>query len=277
MRVNRRTPPLLPLALIGVLVAAVATAGLARVLLGTAPDDPAMIDLSTPHELASGTAHSTTTGLMGDGHVLWALDHTGAPLRWNACAPIQIVLSTLDLPERAEADLAEALTRLSDASGLTLVLLGTTDERPSAERALVIDEEGAWEWAPVLVAWSAPDASLGLTPLDRGVALPVSVRDGDREAFVTGQVVLNARRPDLVPGFGDRGDAWGATLLHELVHLLGLDHVDDASQLMSAEPGSGPVEFGAGDLAGLARVGASAGCVPAPQPSAGRLIPRVVR
>ena len=278
---NRRTPALLPLALLGVLAAAVITGLLARGLLGAARNDAAApglaTGLATAQQLDVGTARTATPGRAGDGHMLWALDHTGAPLRWDACTPIRVLLSSPGAPDRARHDLIEALTRLSDASGLTFTLLGTTEERPSAERALVVDEEGTWAWAPVLVAWSMPDASLGMTPLDRGVALPVAVRDGDREAFVTGQVVLNAGRTDLVPGFGDRSDAWGATLLHELVHLVGLDHVDDTSQLMSVDPGSGPIELGAGDLVGLARVGAAAGCARAPQPSAGRLLPHIAR
>jgi len=247
-----------------VLGAAVLTAVLARGLLGDAPDDGTSAVRPT---LDAG-------GTRGDGYALWALDRAGAPLRWDACTPIGVVLSTVEAPDGAEDDLREALTRLSDASGLRLELRGTTDERPSADRALVVDTAAGWAWAPVLVGWVAPDAALGLTPLDRGIALPVAVRDGDREAFVTGQVALNARRTDLVPGFGDRSDAWGATLLHELVHLVGLDHVDDPSQLMSTDPGSGPVVFGAGDLAGLARVGAAAGCTAAPDAAAGRLLTR---
>jgi hypothetical protein len=36
----------------------------------------------------------------------------------------------------------------------------------------------------------------------------------------------------------DREHSWGATLLHELGHLVGLAHVDDPDQLMSTYPGS---------------------------------------
>jgi hypothetical protein len=205
------------------------------------------------------------------GFALWGVDHRGGPLRWDACAPVIFVLNTIGAPAHAERDLVEALAILSDASGLDLRFVGTTDERPSRARPLVEPDGPGWRWRPVLVAWDSPDTTdIALTALDRGVALPVSVRDGDREAFVTGQIVMNAERADLVPGFGDRRDAIGATLLHEIAHVIGLAHVDDPSQLMSEDPGAGPVMLGDGDRAGLRAVGAAAGCNPAPGPEAGR-------
>lgn len=206
-----------------------------------------------------------------EGHALWGRDHRGAPLRWDACAPVHLVLNLDGAPSEAERDVRAALALLAEASGLELRLDGPTEERPDIARPLVTLDGGRWRWNPVLVAWAGPgEGGLPLTAQDRGVALPVAVRDGDREAFVTGQVVLNARRTDLVPGFGDRRDAVGATLLHELAHLLGLAHVDDPDELLWDRPGTGPVVLGPGDLAGLQAVGAGAGCNPAPAPSVGR-------
>jgi hypothetical protein len=205
------------------------------------------------------------------GYAVWGLDHRGTPLRWDACAPVRLLLSEQDAPEHAARDLTIALDLLRDATGLDLQLIGGTDERPDIGRPLVEWDGARWRWRPVLVAWAQPGAGdIPLTALDRGVALPIAVRDGDREAYVTGQVVLNADRGDLVAGFTDRRDAVGATLLHELAHLLGLAHVEDPAQLMSTDPGSGPVVLGDGDLAGLRAIGAEAGCNPAPPPEAGR-------
>jgi hypothetical protein len=208
-------------------------------------------------------------------YTLWGLDQRGAPLRWDACAPVTFVLNLDGAPEGAEEDVRRALDLLTQATGLTLTVIGPTDERPRMDRPLVTDEGGRAGWLPVLIAWAPPgEGALPLTIADRGLALPVAVRDGEREALVTGQVVLNAVRADLVAGFEDRRNSLGATLLHELAHVLGLAHVDDPGQLMAADPGTGPVRLGDGDLAGLRAIGTAAGCVSGPAPSAGRgLVP----
>ena len=220
--------------------------------------------------VAPGTAVQVRSD---EGFALWGTDRHGKPLRWDACDTVRFVLNTADAPSGVEDDVRTALAMLAQASGLDLVLEDRTLERPDPRRPLVERDGDGWRWRPVLIAWARPgESELPLSALDRGVAIPVAVRDGDREALVTGQVVMNAARTDLVAGFGDRSDAIGATLLHELGHALGLDHVDDVTQIMSADPGAGAVRLGDGDLAGLRAVGAAAGCNPAPDPGSGRVL-----
>jgi hypothetical protein len=201
------------------------------------------------------------------GYEVWAVNDDGQPVRWDPCRPIEVVLSPDGAPGGAAADLDEAVARLAAASGLELVAAGTTDERPGAARLPYQPERYGERWAPILVAWATPaDAGLPLRTTDRGVAIPVAGGPPGDRTFLTAQVVLNRGRDDLIAGFADRADSWGATLLHELLHALGLAHVDDPDQLMAVYPGSGPVELGDGDLAGLSAVGAQNGCHPAPPP-----------
>jgi Zn-dependent protease with chaperone function len=52
-----------------------------------------------------------------------------------------------------------------------------------------------------------------------------------------------------------------AVVLHELGHLVGLDHVTAADQLMYPQVQPGVTDFGAGDLTGLAALGRGT-CMP---------------
>lgn len=226
----------------------------------------------------TGVAPVSSTGVVGaadDGYAVWDRNADGSPVRWDPCTPIEVVVAPGGgpeaVPERAlVADVRAAIDELRAATGLDLRLAAaTSDERPRLGRStLAIAADGERAWAPVLVGWASPrDDGLPLRDSDRAVAIPVATgRDGDR-TYVTGQVALNRERTDLRAGRGDRATGWGATVLHELAHVLGLGHVDDPSQLMHVHPGKGPVELGAGDLAGLAAVGAEGGCrrVPAPR------------
>jgi len=270
--VNDTRPSLLTLAGAGVLIAlAVMTFAVRAIIpadaeVDVAPD-PASRVLLAAHE------DSDALGAAG-GFAVWGRTQDGDPLSWDACQPIDLVLSTPGAPSGAEEDVREAVARITRASGLQLRLVGTSEERPSALRPLVVRERSGWRWNPVLIAWMTPEeaqaAGIPLELQDRGVALPISVRDGGREGYVTGQVVLNAARSDLRPGFRDRSDAWGATLLHELGHLVGLAHVSDTDQLLSLDPGRGPVVLGSGDLAGLELLGAASGCTRVPEADIGR-------
>ncbi|SDM83210.1 hypothetical protein SAMN05660642_03374 [Geodermatophilus siccatus] len=115
-------------------------------------------------------------------------------------------------------------------------------------------------WAPVLVAWQTQGENPALAGDTVGEAgsLAVSLGDGPR-VHVTGTVSLHAGQ---FPGIAaDSPPTASGVVLHELAHLVGLDHVDDESQLLHPETVRGVTDYATGDLTGLSRLGQGP-CVP---------------
>jgi hypothetical protein len=196
------------------------------------------------------------------------VDEHGAPARWDPCTPIRYVVQPGWIPAQGRADLAEALRRLSAVSGLQFVDEGDTDELPSLSRAAYQPERYGERWAPLLIGWVPPEQTdLGLSGSVaeggvQGISLATVVPSTGGPSLVSGQVALNADNR-LSAGFG-AGTTDGEVLLHELAHAVGLNHVLDPTQVMYPQTTNGESTFGAGDRAGLAALGAPAGCHPAP-------------
>jgi hypothetical protein len=190
-------------------------------------------------------------------------ERTGAPVVWDPCLPIQLVVNDREAPPGAEGLLPEAVERVSAASGLRLEVTGTTLEPPDPERTdreLRSGRPGSGR-APVLVAWTNPSVVPRLEGSVTGIGGPVT-RFGnasDTTRYIGGSVYLDA--PQISRTLReDNGHAVARSIvMHELGHLLGLDHVDDTRQVMAPKVNRAVTEFAAGDLAGLRRLG-SGGC-----------------
>ncbi len=193
------------------------------------------------------------------------VDSLGRPARWNPCAPIHYVVQTRWAPPTGRADLAAALAQLSDISGLQFTDDGDTDEVPLRTREAFQPERYGDRWAPLLVGWvPAAETDLGLGNGVQGVTVAVALSGRDGGAIVTGMVALDAGHR-LPGGFGP-GATEGEVLLHELAHAVGLGHVLDPTQVMFPQTTNSESQYGAGDRAGLAALGRSAGCLRTPEP-----------
>jgi hypothetical protein len=191
----------------------------------------------------------------------------GEPVRWNPCQPIHYTIDAGAAPDGSVDDVYEAIRRISSATGITFVFDGPTTEIPRRDRPSYEPERYGNRWAPVVIAWVTPGQTdipfSGNGHAFVAVARPLTAPDDPRQ-FVSGWIVLNAQHPDP-PGWSDPGDA-GPTLLHELGHIMGLNHVASKAELM--EPSGGLVtDFGPGDRQGLALLGRPAGCLVEPAPA----------
>jgi hypothetical protein len=199
----------------------------------------------------------------GGAHAFVHLQTDGVtPVAYDPCRPVHYTIRPHGGPDEGEALVVEAVARISEVTGLQFVYDGFTDEVPGAGRELYQPERYGRRWAPVLIAWETEEENPALAGDVVGEAgsVPASLGDGPR-VYLSGAVSLDAPRlGELLVGRDGRSVV-RSIILHELGHLIGLAHVDDEEQLMFPEARRDVPDFSAGDLTGLATLGAGA-CVP---------------
>ncbi|MGF1661081.1 MAG: peptidase, partial [Kineosporiaceae bacterium] len=209
--------------------------------------------LGSPSPPPGGSSSYVFTATQDDGTT---------PVAYDPCRQLRYVVRPDHAPPEADALLQEAFAAVSRATGLRATAAGATDEPPALERPPYQPERYGQAWAPVLVAWVTPEEVPGVAGDVLGLAGSVSARAGDLPAvYVSGTVYLDG--PQLSELYARPGgrDLVRSTLEHELGHLVGLAHVDDATQLMYPRATGDVATFQAGDLAGLVRLGTGP-CVP---------------
>jgi hypothetical protein len=201
------------------------------------------------------------------------------PMRWNPCqAQITYAVNPTFAARSAAgrraavADVQQAFQRLSQATGITFTSAGTTSFMPTGS---------SWSStspAEIVVAWvdqtrSGGRSTLLTTDANGRYVAGTGGYSFKRWAFPgqdwtgaigRGFVVVNARERTVKPGFGS-GITRGNLLLHELGHVVGLEHTSSTDELMhSVLLPRTSTGYRSGDLAGLAKVGVEGGCIEVP-------------
>jgi hypothetical protein len=213
-----------------------------------APDDQADHPLGAPLAPPAGSG----------GYVFVHTRPDGQPVAYDPCRPIHYVVSRIGASAENLAILSAAIKEVSTATGLRFENDGFTDERWSRSRPIVVSDYGN-RFAPVLIVWARPDE---VPDLDGSIAGLGGSRPGlapgaspDDLHYVTGSVALDVDDfADMLAHPEGVTEATDVTL-HELGHLVGLDHVADSSQLMAPELAQRLDGYQAGDLRGLSRLG----------------------
>ena len=205
------------------------------------------------------------------------------PARFDPCQPIHYVMNPAQAPSTGAADVDEAFSRMAQATGMTFVNDGVTDE--VLRRGPFVEDRYPGRWAPILVAWSRQSGERANVEVV-GSGFPYRVDD----VLVSGTLTLNSdavsdrERSTPIPGgfgaapgfgaIGAEGVTWGRVILHELAHIVGLGHTRDRDQLMypdTAQQTSHTTEYRSGDREGLRQLGRAAGCLPStPSPGPAR-------
>lgn len=188
-------------------------------------------------------------------HAFMTVSPTGEPVTFDPCRPIRWVVNPAGVTSGGLEQLRAAIREIGDATGLQLVEDGVTSERLVENREGVQPDRYGPGWAPVLIGW-VDEAEFPLVGGDVvGVARSVTAAPAGSDAYryVSGLVALD--RTWFAQAASDPGSALEAriTILHELGHLVGLDHVVDNGEVMGESTEA--TQLGPGDLQGLAIVG----------------------
>lgn len=239
---------LLALALVGITVGA----------LSALPQLQGQVVVGTASSVVPDPLQPPGTPLDPTSYAFGGTTPQGVPFTWDRCTAIPVVINPAGAAAGAVQDVLSAIDDIGRVSGLRFAYVGTTQARPDPAWGQQ-QQPGHPGWPPVLVAW-APATSGLIDGSSAGTAHTFSVGS----SYVSGMVVLNVDQERDRPGGLVGGIDRRAVLQHEIAHIAGLAHVEDAGQLMHPDAAAGPV-LGAGDRAGLRILGEQP-CVPAPLP-----------
>ncbi|MFC7501397.1 matrixin family metalloprotease [Nocardioides sp. GCM10030258] len=205
-------------------------------------DDP----LGTPADVPEGGVYAFLEHQRGQ---------ADDPVAWDPCKEIHYEINPDGAPDGAGDTVAfveAAVAEVSGVTGLRFVYDGRTDRRPKWGGAFV---PLGGRRQPVLISWATGSEVDELKGNVAGLGGAAAREGADgRLRYITGGVTLDSNAFADLEDERD-GEAYQrAILLHELGHLVGLDHVDSPAELMF-EDNVGQRDFGRGDLNGLVRLG----------------------
>ena len=182
------------------------------------------------------------------------------PVAFDPCRPVHYAMNPSGTARDGRSLVRDAIARISRATGLRFIEDAATTEVPRTDRVAYQPDRYGDRWAPVLIAWRDQRnyPTLAGSVAGIGGAQAISI-EANRFVNISGQLVLD--RDQLSTDSSPERSLVRAVILHELGHVVGLDHVGDRSQLMYAEEQPTVRNFGDGDLRGLHQLGTQA-CFP---------------
>lgn len=214
---------------------------------------PSTVELAPEERLRPLPPDPGTTG----DHEFLLFEADGDPVTWDPCDPIRYVVNRRTEPPGGDDLLREAVARVEAVTGLVFEFAGETDEppHPDADRPRRDAARYGPGWSPVLVSWTDPSEVAELEEEAVGLALALTdVEAGGEEVYVSGTIEMHGPYAATEIAAG-RSDVVLGILMHELGHLVGLDHVVDPTEVMTDDAYSVPTEWGPGDLQGLYALG----------------------
>ncbi len=179
--------------------------------------------------------------------------------RWESCRVVRWKFNDSRAPRGGLAQVEAGIRRIHAATGLEFTYAGKSDRKANpygddiSGAALVI----GWRPGRTFRKYVGSPQVVGLA----GQRFVSGYRDAQGPVYKTiqGGVILNAGHR-LGSGFG-KGTTWGEVIVHELGHIVGLDHAASEKQVMYYSTTSYNANLGAGDLKGMRQLGDTRGCL----------------
>jgi hypothetical protein len=169
----------------------------------------------------------------------------GDPVTWDHCTAIRYQVNPQGAPDNWRELVDGAFDEIAEHSGFVFLDAGETANRTLAGTY----RPGSTRGEPILIIWSSQGRMHNLQGSTVGLGGGAMIEVKGVPRLVTGRVALDAeahsRTYDPMPTRSQQ-----LILMHEIGHVLGLDHVDDSRQLMNASY-VGQDGLGPGDVAGL--------------------------
>jgi hypothetical protein len=208
---------------------------------------------------AFGTAATATTATSTAAYKFSTI-YNSKPVRWNPCQVIHWKFRSTNAPYGGLNTVKAAVARVAYLTGTTWKYDGLTTAVPSTKWL----PTSTTTIRPVLIGWTDGAHS----DLLRGQ--PASVLGVTRTAYfkatvngvpvaATKAAVIALDRTNKLPMTG--AVSWKSTMLHELAHTMGLNHVGTRSQMMYPVLQRTLIDLQYGDRTGLSKLGRRAGCV----------------
>lgn len=168
------------------------------------------------------------------------------PVTYDSCQTLHYVINSDSAPSRF-ADgrfVRDAVQEISEVSGLEFRYDGKTHDRFRSR---------SFDQGPILISFDTlPDEASMQDAVAMGGS--ATLAHSGKPVYATGDVTFKRDYFDLIASRPDGYDEARAIALHELGHVLGLDHVDDTDEIMY--PTEGHVrDLGPGDRTGLKILG----------------------